>query len=548
MKLKLTALTPVHIGTGNKLEPFDYYIYNDRVLVLNHEACLEALFDSDPTYVDKYVEWVEETTKKIDNAEAEVKRAKNKRDRKLIADKNQILSHIRRNFNIIDFAENVLGNKELANRLKTETNYHWYSGYILGKPRNVVQLAEIIKINGVPYIPGSSIKGAIRTALAFTVISQLDENGVTQFLAQQDRQSPGIRAMLTEIIEKSNGVKEIAASNNEQQKRRAFGELDHLRRNYEKKIGEEVEKFVYGCAEDEKPLAKLNDPKFDIMRLIRVSDTKNSKVDILFGEMKAFKYDRMRKQIGSQPISVAEFIDVDSEFEFSIEVDTFLIKRLFTGQAKKGWVDFETKFSRLFNITQEDILSLSHSEIEERIVKRILESLKLFSSAIHKKEEQWLEQFSSKETYQLLEALKKIKPEKASTKLGFASGWFATTVGLAFAKNPNLQSLLPDIIYAFNLDLIQKQERLIRFPSNRRGDVEKQIKLLSRTPDAKNYPKSRRLIADRYLPEDFIGWVEIGKGEITQKKKITKSESRKEVVTEDDNFEDALAKLIAKFN
>ena len=547
MKLKITALTPVHIGTGNKLEPFDYYIYNDKVFVLNQEACLDALFDFDPTYVDRYIEWVEETTKKIDNAEAEVKRAKNKRDRKLIANKNQILSGIRRNFNIIDFAENILDNKELANRFKTDDKYYWYSGYILGKPRNVVQLAEMIKINGVPYIPGSSIKGAIRTALAFTVISQLDETDVTQFLAQQDRQSPGIRTMLKEIIEQSDVVKKTATSNNRKQKRRAFGDLDRLRRNYEKKIGEEVEKFVFGCAENEKPLAKLNDPKFDIMRLIRVSDTMDSNVDILFGEMKAFKYDRMRNQIGSQPISIAEFIDAGSEFEFSIVVDTFLIKRLFNDWEQKGWGSFESKFSRLFKVTKEEIRNLSHGELEERVLNRILESLKLFSNAIHKKEERWLEQFSSKETYRLSEVLKQIKPGSTATKIGFASGWFATTVGLAFAENPNLKSILPNIIYAFNLDLIQKQERLIRFPSNRRGEVEKQIKLLSRTPDANNYPKSRRLIANRYLPEDFIGWIEIGKGKITKKKQTTKSESKKKTVSQEESFEDALSKLKAKF-
>jgi CRISPR-associated protein Csm5 len=547
MKLKLTALTPVHIGTGNKLEPFDYYIHSDRVLVLNHEACLEALFNSNPENVEKYVEWVEATTKKLDNAEAEVKRAKSQRDKKLLANRNQVLSDIRRNFNIVEFTEKVLNNKELANSFKNDNKFSLYSGYLIGKPRNVVQLAEMIKINGQPYIPGSSIKGAIRTALAFAVISNLNSQEALDFLKKQDNQSPGIKIMLDDIIKKSRTVRNLLDSNDINLKKRAFAELDRTRKSYEKKIGEEVEKFVFGCAENDKPFAKLNDPKFDIMRLIRVSDTTKANADILFGEIKAFKYDRMRKQISSQPISIAEFIDAESQFEFSIEVDAYLIKCLFNSQERKGWINFEKKFFRLFNLTKEDVLNLSPAQLESKIVDRILESLKLFSQAIRKKEEFWLEQFSSNETKRLQKIFQEMKGSGGYTKLGYASGWFATTVGLAFADNDHLKTLLPDIIYAFNLDLIQKQERMVKFPSQRRGDIELQARLLGRTPDVKNYPKSRRLIADRYLPEDFIGWIEIDKGRIEVKKGNSKTEEKKVVIREDEDFEDALAKLKAKF-
>lgn len=126
-RLAITTLTPLHIGTGNTLlRDYDYVTYSGRTWVLNTEALAELLYEKSP-----------------------------------------------------DSFQQMVGGRP-ASELLSRGDYLEDSPlfrYIMqGEPRSIQQgavLQEQIKDGwSRPYIPGSSLKGALRTALAFVGWSQ----------------------------------------------------------------------------------------------------------------------------------------------------------------------------------------------------------------------------------------------------------------------------------------------------------------------------------------------------------------------------------------
>ncbi len=530
MQLTLSALSPIHIGSGNKMEPFDYYFENEKVLVINHDACIDALFNDDPENVNKYAKWIEEITRRISKAEKEARDARFARDRRLSRDKNQIIAGLRRDFNIIDFTQSVLNKPELAKEFKRESIYHKYTAHCPARPRSVVQLKEAIKTGGELYIPGSSLKGAIRTALAYSVIRQLSQNESLELLNKQDKRGKGLLAIIEEIRKASQNAVIAIQKNQTSEHQRLIKELTFLRRKFEKRVGSEIEKFVFGCADkDDISNRKLDDPKFDILRLIRVSDTTKANAEMLISEMKSYTLDKIDQGMKDQPIDITEFIDTRSEFEFSIEVDSSLIRKLLFTAPRNGWIDFERKFVRLFGVSKDQVKSMNEGELESAVVNHILQAMQDFGNAQKSKELSWLQQFKQSARAIFEKYINEIPSGEAIGKIGFASGWFATTTGLAFAENPYLKYLLPDILYDFNLDLTIKDEKVLRNARPRYRDQERQLQLLERTPNAEKFPKSRRMTAEGRDASGFIGWFLVKKGKLN-------IESKKELADEKTSY------------
>jgi CRISPR-associated protein Csm5 len=128
MKYRLTCLTPLLVGDGNKLSAIDYMVWKDQVNVLDQRRIFKLL--SKGPRLDGYL--------------AQLKRA----------DKLDFASWG-------GFAQNFAGR-----RIPFETPA--YSGYwnrASGDPLNIPTFAA--GPSG-PYLPGAAIKGALRTGLVFT--------------------------------------------------------------------------------------------------------------------------------------------------------------------------------------------------------------------------------------------------------------------------------------------------------------------------------------------------------------------------------------------
>ncbi|MFA5555365.1 MAG: type III-A CRISPR-associated RAMP protein Csm5 [Phycisphaerae bacterium] len=130
-KIKATVVTPISIGDGSQYSPYkDYFIYKGRVYYVDEQKIGELLA-KDHQLMTEYVEGV---------ANMEGNRSR---------------------FDLKDFIQNRLQmDAEFLNRKELD----FYGNALSKLPIN----GFVKNPNGYPYIPGSSIKGAIKTALIYT--------------------------------------------------------------------------------------------------------------------------------------------------------------------------------------------------------------------------------------------------------------------------------------------------------------------------------------------------------------------------------------------
>ncbi|MCK4257654.1 MAG: type III-A CRISPR-associated RAMP protein Csm5 [Halanaerobiales bacterium] len=131
MKMILETLTPVHIGSGEILSPYSDYVYqNGSIYYIDNKKLGESLYsleDADEI-IDQFVEIIRTTA-----------------------------SNNRSKFKLVDFFDEYdLDYKK----------YSWKKVEIKGVLKNE-QISRMVTTAGKPFIPGSSLKGAIRTCLLY---------------------------------------------------------------------------------------------------------------------------------------------------------------------------------------------------------------------------------------------------------------------------------------------------------------------------------------------------------------------------------------------
>ncbi len=140
-QLKLTTVTPVSIGDGGKLlSPYADYILSDdetKVHYLRKELIEKVVLKKEK--LDDYIRFIQ-----------------------LGMDNN------RSDFNLKNFILNVL---ELS--LDEVTSYKLPNWGLYAEDRKQIQ--TVVKSAGVPFIPGSSIKGALRTAMLYDWLANTSE-------------------------------------------------------------------------------------------------------------------------------------------------------------------------------------------------------------------------------------------------------------------------------------------------------------------------------------------------------------------------------------
>lgn len=137
MKLVLETLTPVHIGSGDVIEPYEYVI-TDRLHKINLGKFISSL---SPEEREEFLE---------------VSSTDMVRTRKFIKEKARLSE-------ISEYSTGVSGDARSIYEDK------------LDDPENILSIQTFIKTGGKPFIPGSSVKGTIRTAMLY---SSLDKPAV----------------------------------------------------------------------------------------------------------------------------------------------------------------------------------------------------------------------------------------------------------------------------------------------------------------------------------------------------------------------------------
>jgi len=134
MKFKLETLTPVHIGKGDTLSPYSDFIQDEwNVYYINKDKLYTELFQNHPQMVDSYLSVLK-------------RQEVNQNERKSLKD-------------IIDAVN--LDYKEVAE-------------YIIPHSEDISlrEISQTLSIGHRPYLPGSTIKGAIRTAIIYDYITK----------------------------------------------------------------------------------------------------------------------------------------------------------------------------------------------------------------------------------------------------------------------------------------------------------------------------------------------------------------------------------------
>lgn len=448
MKLKLHTVSPIHIGTGNSLEPFEYIIENGTYYRLNQNKAFGLALEKYPDFPEKFTHWLERTSGRIQKTSDNAEQAR-----------------IRSQFNFRYFCESVLNDKDLADSI-IEKGYAYKCPIPFGLDGKK-QIQELIKNpDNTPYIPGTSIKGALRTILAWRAFSNLTENEKTK--------------LLTEIVNS-----------------RQFREIKG--RDLDTPIEEEL--FVCGTEKRTKDGIKtdFSDIKFDILKFIHVSDAFSDSAEMVVYPANLYLAD---KEPQSQTPAL-ETIKFNSSFNFEISINEAEFRKVYEISAKNNigkWIDLPKKFKRMFEFYPHEI---PNGELEEKIIESIKYAISDFYKAQFKHETKWLASFrrevlvqgkkrgnanidNIKEFYEVYEEI------PIMLKIGWASGFHNTTIFNVLATNEKTKPFMEKILDQFKIGI----------PQNKRKDPN------VKPADISKFPKSRRLAAKKLdSPIDPFGWV-----------------------------------------
>ncbi|MEA3402820.1 MAG: type III-A CRISPR-associated RAMP protein Csm5 [Armatimonadota bacterium] len=165
MQLEAKSITPVHIGSGDSLSPMDYWCEEGRVHVCDTPGLMRR-------FGDRFADWI-------------------------MARERPTLQ---------EWVDNVAdGNERLRGALEENT---LYSVRHAGQPPVRDDVAQYIVDGDRVTLPGSSVKGAIRTAVLYCIVAD-NAGGVGAWLAgkleplvERDRLGPGALSGLAKELER----------------------------------------------------------------------------------------------------------------------------------------------------------------------------------------------------------------------------------------------------------------------------------------------------------------------------------------------------------
>lgn len=367
MKVKIKTLTPIHIGTGKKLTSMEFF-NNYRI---NYDKLFDFVAEQKK---DDFFNWLEQNPT-ISANEIQTKFAIKQKD---IIDKTSL------------YRLQGIFQRDLNEGIKDSEN----------------------KL----FVPGSSLKGAIRTALMYKVLKDKSHN--TYLLNFLDK-----------LIKKANIIK------NDNRKIKSFL----------KEADDELEEKIFICGVQKEKNGKLeilyNDQKYDLLKIISVTDSSSLETD-KNGEISELQVYALKKTIPHKSFKVySESISSNSELIFDIRVDVSFLKKAKeelnqtkSDFGKKYYVDIEQKLKNLFDI---DIKNDNDFD-EKKIINTILNALADFGNAISQIESQWASSIKNKGNANFSN-LDKVYKDNDKFKIGFATGFSGMTILPLLLSDNNLK-------------------------------------------------------------------------------------------------------------
>jgi CRISPR type III-A-associated RAMP protein Csm5 len=467
MEVKIRTITPVHIGLGVDLQPYEYSLDNLEYKRYNLSKIFEKIYRYRPDLIDKWDEFVS-------RFEKEQNQRTGSREK----------SQSRLAFNIRTFLQQNNVDVQSIDKILKSKDSLLYSFVLLYPVDRSKTLKEQIKTSDrKALLPGSSIKGAIRSALVYKALKTFDSKLVQQLL---------------------NGVENSDIQGLKIKLKRAKADNKNYD-NTKKTIADELEHLLFYAGYKEKNGAvKYSDEKFDVLKALLVSDTFNPVAEITVVAVNSYKKASNRNKTGKsfdeQPLSLFEVIDYDGKFDCRIDVDIKYLYYLYN--ERKDLLGLRECVQKAYGFDISEVNEANFEEYKNKAISYIKEAIREYSTEIIKKDVEWLKRFQPQEIIFLKRGIDKIdkliSENKILLRVGYGSGFHSTTALLGMVKNNNLKEFYQELMKTFKIGVPIKKQ------SNNKND---QINV-----NIDKFPSSRRLVCIKSQNASNIeplGWVEL---------------------------------------
>ena len=436
---KITILTPTAITNGETIDSFEYWISGNFVYRLDLNEILNYLIKKFPEAIDKISDWVDHKEEII----------------------NQNVNIARHNFqlNIFDFIHKYLKKPEINQWLKQEIIKNNFIKYKIPSYLNQnysKQISTHIKTpSNQVYIPGSTIKGIIRTSL-------LNDYLYSIFDSNDNDKINDLKKNLSLISKKEKNDK----NNNKL-----------------------TQSFIYDFF---KFRSGDYDAKNDIMKFIRVSDTNSlDPTDACEVVHPVILTRKGREQQGQ--LNALELLKPGTMFEFTIDIDIDFLRNTINAKNTDSKLKEHDKVYlenslKLFNLTSNEIEKNPNSLLIKKVYKTIEDSLYNYSIFISEKNDDFI-----KNNKQIKEP--HYDENDVLAQIGWGTGYHTKTVLFNFLnkywkEDKSLKEIYKKIFQTNNI---------IRKSKNNTQNTEINLD---------DFPTSRRLIKINNFYQQ-LGWVKI---------------------------------------
>ena len=460
MERLVQCLSPVHVGTGKDLEPFDYIVEGQHYIRVHLDAVLERMT---PEQADTLAAWVSERADRIVDLEG----PKGGADKRQL---NERISSIRREMHLLNAPGIDAALKEALLKDTTLARYHGERGF-----ERSLQVREQAKdADETPLIPGSSIKGSLRTALAFVALEEM----------AKDEPEELERALNKRLKEAENAKRQ---RNN------------HKVRRLQESIGQEIEQVVFRCGKQRQGRPDYTDIHYDLMRALSISDTCNAQAELIVPQIYTFVEQRSRDgrhRLDAQAPLIAEAHAPGNTFGLRLRIDGSLLRAASRNRRGDEWIHFEQRVRRAFGPEVAQLLpDAPDAQLDRAVLTRIETAARRFAKAIVAAERRWEERHGHGSTAALRDFYEKLDGLMGKglvpLRLGWGSHFMGTTLLLVLKEDAGWRSILDRCFQVFDIGIP---------PGPRRG--------MDRKIDLDDFPRSHRLVADGdRRPVAPLGWV-----------------------------------------
>jgi len=380
--LKLRTLTPLHIGDGSQLHSLDYVIWQNR-LYRTPQKVFDQFFKKisgdDPQKLsenaEKFMDWAEDLALKMETLERERKTFRPGQTGS--RDFNQVMRDLRNAYNLLAYARK-LGQEVALTELLQSLNV---VSLPLQMPERMKQEVRGFQrgADGQAYLPGSSLKGCIRTALLFHYLENHAEH-------------TSIQKTLEKSLEQARELE-----------KKGRGGLEKIKKNFAVGIEHDA---LFCPMKTERGLEQTGEEHNDLLRLLRVSDAalptdkaplgvENIDLYLVKKQPRGSRYLLATERQGQAP--AAESVLPGAEFIALLDFDAELLLHLHKTPGDGGvmvgkerhFIGWRHKVTALFGISEELLDQGDRSKIREQARRHIFACVRKFSDAQAAAFDQW---------------------------------------------------------------------------------------------------------------------------------------------------------------